>query len=189
VGVVTGAAEIFAGGEVAERIDDAEGRRLTWRNIALGNPMPNARFYRREVVQRTGEFDLRYRLASDRDWLLRMCRLGVCETILPDLVYRYRRHGESLTINDHSRLAEPLWRESLAIAEDWLGRGDLTDDERATLRAWRRQQSIQASLHFLRHGPWSKATEFMRRGADDPAWGSEWLRGFGKATWEFLTKR
>jgi glycosyltransferase involved in cell wall biosynthesis len=189
VDVVTGAAEIFAGANVVEKIDDPGERRLEWGNITLGNPLPNARFYRRALVEQTGEFDIRYRLASDRDWLLRMLRKGAREAVIPMLVYRYRRHGESLTINDHSRLAEPLWRESLAIAEEWLSRTDLAEGERETLRAWRRHQCIEASLHFLRHGPWSKTAEFMRRGANDPLWMGEWVRGLGKATVGFLSRR
>ena len=189
VDLVTGAVEIFTGEKIVRRIDDAAVRRLSWPNVTLGSPLPNARFYRRALLQRTGEFDLRYRLASDRDWLLRMLRTDAREVVIPTLVYRYRRHGESLTINDHSRLAEPLWRESLAIAEEWLLLKDLAEGERETLRAWRRHQCIEASLHFLRHGPWSRMIEFMQRSANDPLWMREWVRGFGKATWGFLSRQ
>jgi glycosyltransferase involved in cell wall biosynthesis len=181
VDVVTGSAEIFSDDGVLEKTDDPTELWLNWKNVTLGNPLPNARFYRRTLLQQTGEFDLRFRLASDRDWLLRMARLQPREVVLDAPVYHYRRHAGSLTINDHSRLAEPMWRESIAIADAWLARADLTGDERATLRAWRRQQCIQASLHFLRHGPRKKAGEFMRLGAADPAWAAEWLRGLGQA--------
>jgi hypothetical protein len=163
---------------------------LNLRNITLGNPLPNARVYRRSLIERAGEFDLRYRLGSDRDWLLRVLRLQPRELVLEAPVYRYRRHGDSLTINDHSQLAEPLWCECLAIAEDWLARADLSGDERATLDSWHRQQSIQASLHFIRHGPWSRAREFMRRGRGGLAWWTEWLSEFeGAAVGFFRSKK
>ena len=189
VATVVGQAEIFSGTQTVETIRDADALRLCFRNITLGNPLPNARFFRRDLIVRTGDFDIRYRLASDRDWLLRMARQHPREVVLPALVYRYRRHDGSLTINDHSPLAEPLWRESLAIAGEWLARADLADDERATLRAWRRQQSIQASLHFLRHGPRARAAEFIRHGAVDGKFAGEWLREFGKAARGFVKKK
>jgi glycosyltransferase len=181
VEVVTGGAEIFSDAQVLEKTSDPAALRLTTANITLGNPLPNARFYRRTLIERTGKFDLRYRLAADRDWLLRMARLAPREVVLEQPVYRYRRHAGSLTINDHDQLAEPLWRESIAIAGEWLAKNDLAADQRAILGAWRRQQCIQASLHFLRHGPRGKAAEFMRLGASDPAWAGEWLRALGTA--------
>ncbi len=181
VELVTGGAEIFSDARPIEEIGAPAALRLTADNITLGNPLPNARFYRRGLVQCTGEFDLRYRLAADRDWLLRMVRLAPREVVLPQTVYRYRRHAGSLTINDHDHLAEPLWRESIAIADEWLARDDLAVELRAVLCAWRRRQCIQASLHFLRHGPRAKAAEFMRLGAGDPAWAGEWLRALGTA--------
>jgi glycosyltransferase len=189
IDVVTGAAEIFSSEEIVERIEDPGVRRLEWKNVTLGNPLPNARFYRRVLVQKTGEFDIRYRLASDRDWLLRMLRAGAREEVIPALVYRYRRHGESLTINDHSRLAEPLWRESIAIAEEWLKREDVEPGEREILGAWRRHQCIEASLHFMRHGPWSRMIEFMQRSANDPLWMREWVSGLAKAARGFFSRR
>jgi glycosyltransferase involved in cell wall biosynthesis len=187
--IAVGTAEIFTGQKVLAVHSDPDELRLSLRSITFGNPLPNARFYQRSLLQRVGEFDLRYRLGSDRDWLLRMLRLRPAEFVMPSPVYRYRRHGESLTINDHSGLAEPLWRECLEIAEAWLSRDDLSDEERDVLRAWHRQQSIQASLHFIRHGPWSRAREFIKRGGGGRIWWREWMSRFGEAAAGFMRSR
>ena len=184
--LAVGAADIFTTEKILASHRNAADLRLSLRNITFGNPLPNARFYRRALLERTGDFDLRYRLGSDRDWLLRMLRLNPREAVMEQLVYRYRRHGESLTINDHSHLAEPLWRECLAIAESWLQRTDLREDETEVLRAWHRQQSIQASLHFLRHGPRSRAWEFVKRGGGGLVWWAEWTRRFAEAAAGFI---
>jgi glycosyltransferase involved in cell wall biosynthesis len=189
IDLAVGGAEIFEGAAVLRLHDDPAELQLNVHNVTFGNPLPNARFYRRELIREAGEFDLRYRLGSDRDWLLRVLKLRPRQAILEQTVYRYRRHGGSLTINNHSELAEPLWRECLAIAEDWLMRADLSDEERSVLEAWHRQQSIQASIHFLRHGPWSRAVEFMRRGKGGIAWWGEWTRRFGEAAVDFLRPR
>jgi glycosyltransferase involved in cell wall biosynthesis len=184
--IAVGPAEIFEDGKVLTVHRDPKELQLNLRNITFGYPLPNARIYRRGLIERTGGFDLRYRLASDRDWLMRILRLRPRELVIETPVYRYRRHGDSLTINDHSQLAEPLWRECLAIAEDWLWRIDLRDEERATLEGWHRLQSIQASLHFLRNGPWSRAREFIRRGGGGWAWWTEWLAQFAGAAIGFV---
>jgi glycosyltransferase involved in cell wall biosynthesis len=187
--LIAGAAKTFEGDRVVAKHAGEQALRLTLENISLGNPLPNVRFYRRRLVKRAGDFDLRYRLGSDRDWLLRVLRLHPREAILEAPVYCYRRHAGSLTINDHSRLADPLWRESMAIAEDWLSRTDLAPEERVALTAWHRQQSIQASLHFIRHGPRSRALEYIRRGGGGCAWWYEWSRRFAEAAAGFVFPR
>jgi hypothetical protein len=184
-----GTAEIFTDREVLAIHSDPDELRLGLPNVTLGNPLPNARFYRRSLLQRVGEFDLRYRMGSDRDWLLRMLRLRPTEIVMASPVYRYRRHGGSLTINDHSGLAEPLWRECIEIAEAWLARDDLSTEEREVLRAWHRQQSIQASLHFIRHGPWSRAREFIKRGGEGGSGGESGCRDLEEAAVGFVRPR
>jgi len=187
--LAVGPAEIFGEGNVPAVHRGARELQLDLHNITFGSPLPNARIYRRSLIERVGEFDLRYRLGSDRDWLLRLLRQKPCEVIMESPVYRYRRHSESLTINTHSQMAEPLWRECLAIAEDWLQRNDLSPEERSTLSAWHRQQSIQASLHFIRHGPWSRAREFIQRGGGGREWWTQWFSAFSRAALGFVSPR
>ena len=61
-----------------------------------GNTFGAAFMYRREVAERVGDYDPDLALVEDYDFFL---RLSYCATVhhLPDVVYEYLDHGDSLT--------------------------------------------------------------------------------------------
>ena len=73
VEAVFGGAEIFeeAAG-VRLRVTDRDEIALSFRNVTMRNPITNARFFRRRVYDRVGFNETRYRISSDRDFLLRV---------------------------------------------------------------------------------------------------------------------
>ena len=145
VEAVSGTAEFFGkdgdAATVARIPADVESRALNVRNLTLGTPAINARFFRRSFRERVGEFDLRYRIAADREWLLRAALLAPREAVIDTLVYQYREHDDSLTLDRAGLNASRSRQEHLAIAEEFLGRSDLDPAARATLRAWHTSES------------------------------------------------
>ena len=145
VEAVSGTAEFFERNEgkeiVARRLAGAEVRTLNVRNVTLVTPAINARFFRRDFCERVGEFDLRYRIAADREWLLRAALLAPREVVLEDSVYEYRQHADSMTLDRAGHNASRFRQEHLEIAELYLRRNDLPPGARETLRAWHTRES------------------------------------------------
>lgn len=97
--------------------DDITDKKFTPGNLVLGEPMLNARLYRRESLLKAGGFDVSWRLASDRDLLIRLWVSGVAAAEIPERVYRYRWHRGSRTFSHGSPKDQTLTRENIAIAK------------------------------------------------------------------------
>ena len=190
VEAVHGRAEIFVEGSadaVSARLATANrlsaGRpELTVGNVALGAPNPNARFLRRSVYERVGYCETRYRVASDRDFLLRVALLNPRAAILDEVVYRYRWHAESLTFANDPAGDAKVRDEYLDIAERFLARTDLPAAARAPLRCWHRRESATAATQLLLAGKLRGCGEYARRGLRmNAAWPVMFARNVGGA--------
>ena len=107
VDAVFGGAEVFEGDapehrRVVRRFARPEDIELSVFNTTVGVPITNARFFHRRVYDRVGYADLRYRIAADRDFLLRVALTAPTEVVLSQVVYHYRQHAGSLTIHSDS---------------------------------------------------------------------------------------
>src|SRR2546427_1336677 len=76
----------------------------------------NSLCIRRSVFRRIGTFETGYRLASDRDWLLRAWIAGIPIREINTPVYRYLSHAGSHTLDRDQRNFAAIRREALAIA-------------------------------------------------------------------------
>ena len=157
----------------AERVFDGPSHcDLTWDLVMKGPILTNARFYRRAVFDRVGLFDSRYRLISDRDFLLRCALAGVRGVPVPAIVYQYREHEESLTFDPAKRNALRGFEEKIAIASDHLRRLSLDPGLRKRYRDWRRYERANAVLAALRGRRYGHA---VRLGVDGCAEHAGWL--------------
>ena len=115
------------------RMCDEERLRFTLENLTLGEPTPNACFYRRRIFERFGVFDLEYKVATDRDFLVRVALTGVRHAAIGSVGYWYRAYGGSLTIRKSGGGNREAAREFLAIARKLL----VSDcSHRALIRRW-----------------------------------------------------
>jgi glycosyltransferase involved in cell wall biosynthesis len=122
-------------------------KKLTVENIALGEPMINARLIRRDLFLRLGGFSLDYFLASDRDFLLRAAAAGIEQHELPMLTYRYRWHSGSSTMTEGNKLTQQLSAENLSIAKKHLVHAK--GRERSSFKKWHTQLTVQAAMNAL----------------------------------------
>jgi glycosyltransferase involved in cell wall biosynthesis len=149
--IITGSAEAVrcVGEGVFEtewKKNDPSEKLLTVQNIALGEPMINARAIRKSLFQQIGPFDLAYPLASDRDFLLKLAKVEPVHVTIDAMTYRYRWHEGSRTMNAGNSLSRQLTAENLAIARNHLASDAWDSSAKESLRRWHSKQSTQAAM-------------------------------------------
>ncbi len=122
-------------------------KELTVGNIVLGEPMINARLIRRDAFLALGGFSLDYKLASDRDFLIRAAGAGIRQVSINHQTYRYRWHAGSSTMTEGNFLSERLLRENILIAERHLRAVSLYSRE--PLLRWHSRLCLQGAMNGL----------------------------------------
>ena len=150
-------------------VTDPSLKKLTVENIALGEPMINARLIKRSAFEKLGGFSLDYSLASDRDFLLRAAEAGVRQAEIPVPTYRYRWHDGSSTMTEGNSLSNKLRQENLKIAVDHLQR--VRPADRGILKTWRAQLGIEEGMNALEAGEGKVFFNALVRGClEQPLW-------------------
>lgn len=144
-------------------------KRLTVQNIALGEPMINARLIRRDVFLKLGGFSLNYSLASDRDFLLRCAEMQVLQVEIPVMTYRYRWHAGSSTMTEGNRFTEKLSQENLEIAKAHLKQATATN--KSVFLKWHDKLTVQAGMNALENLQISPLIDKFKSGSSkNPLW-------------------
>ena len=181
--ILTGSAEAVH--QIGENLWDTRWQRtsdsdkaLTVENIALGEPMLNARAIRKSLFKKAGPFDLAYSLASDRDFLLKLTALQPQAAAVDAPTYRYRWHEGSRTMNAGNSLSRRLTAENLAIAEKHIK--SATDlPAQHLLKLWHHRQSTQAALCAIEAlQPLAVIQTALRATSINPAWPTAFVAEF-----------
>jgi glycosyltransferase involved in cell wall biosynthesis len=150
-------------------VNARKSKELTVKNVALGEPMINARLIRKGIFMRLGGFALDYSLASDRDFLLRAALQRVEQVEIPEMTYRYRWHEGSSTMTEGNSLTAKLSSENLAIAKNHLQRA--VGNDRAMIRRWHTRLAVQSAMNALEILDWRKLLTIIREGiSENLAW-------------------
>jgi glycosyltransferase involved in cell wall biosynthesis len=167
-----GGAEVMAaGGRLVARIDDEATKRLDFRTAMLGVPITNARFFRRDRLQALGGFDGRYRIAADRDLLIRSLKAGWRTVPVPGVVYEYRAHAGSLTIAEQGRQGRATRDEYLDLARHYRRDPQGSPEQRRAAATWLAVESAWLVVHRLRSQGLMAAVGCAAAGlANDPMW-------------------
>jgi glycosyltransferase involved in cell wall biosynthesis len=120
------------------------------RDVALGAPAINALFVRRNFYDRVGYFDQRFRLAADREWLLRAFAAGIRVHEIRAYVYCFRVHTGSLTIDPGRSGSVAMRLEHLEISRRVFGSPDTPAALRRLCRRWYAKEA--ALLLYLAAG-------------------------------------
>lgn len=136
---------------------------MSFNNITIGVPIINARFFRRRVYEQIGLYDMRYRIAADRDFLLRVALAGARSESLGCLVYHYRQHSGSLSISGQGVQRRKILREHLRIAERYLQADGISSQARHYCRVWHVREAMVGVLLALRELRFGEAVRYGRR--------------------------
>jgi hypothetical protein len=192
--IITGSAEAVR--QVGEELWENQWTRnsdldkaLTFENIALGEPMINARAIRKSLFKKIGSFQLSYTLASDRDFLLKLVKTAPTAVTIDKLTYRYRWHEGSRTMNAGNGLSRKLTTENLSIAKSHLQANANDSSACAVFKTWHARQSTQAALCALEafDFPWF-ITTCLGAVKVKPFWFLGFLGDFSKAFAGFVKR-
>lgn len=137
--------------------------------LALGAPAINAMLIRRNRLAEDGGFRTAWRLAGDRERLL---RLALCDhpprvAIIDNPVYCYRVHAGSQTLWCDRRRRQAIAREHLEVARSLESHcRSLTADARL-LRRWRAKEGAALTLALAASGQFGAAIAALAA-----AWGA-----------------
>jgi glycosyltransferase involved in cell wall biosynthesis len=145
-------------------------------NVTLGLPNINARFFRRSVFEIIGVFNAEYKLSADREFLLRAAMVDIPDCAREQLVYRYRWHAESLTMNSGNASLIAAFMEAILIAEIYSGLATTSPADRLTLLSWRRELLATAFMARAMRSPTQALELAVHAANDDPRWLLDLLR-------------
>jgi len=144
---------------------------LSWENVTIGVPIVNARFFRRGVYDRVGTYDARYRIAADRDFLIRVALADVRSVQVPGAVYHYRMHGGSLSLSGERASFGAIHAEHLTMSERYLAMRGLSRAHRAHFERWHANEAMLATVLATREFRFHDAFQAGLRGwRQDALW-------------------
>lgn len=139
-------------------------------SVVFGVPMINAWFFRREIFNRYGLFDLRYKLAADRDFMIRLALARVPYATVMHNFMNYRQHPDSLTFENSYMSASRTLTEDCMLARNRLA-GAKSQFEAKLFSSWHRQLSIDHVLMALRVRDFRTVVKYAQEGIRlDEAW-------------------
>jgi glycosyltransferase involved in cell wall biosynthesis len=126
----------------------------------------NSLCIRRAVFDRIGAFDTAYRLAADREWMLRAWIAEIPLVEIDRAVYRYLMHDGSSTIDRARKNFALVRRENIAIAQRYLSGPPARQASPQTLRAvrhWHAAETTLLAAHQLRTGELRDVADIVQR--------------------------
>ncbi len=170
-------------------VTDSVSKKLTIKNIALGEPMINARLIRRDVFLRLGGFSLKYSLASDRDFLFRAAIEEVRQQEIKAFTYRYRWHRGSSTMTEGNSLAKRLSSENISIVRSYLnGSMELNSNDREALRTWHTRLTVHAAMNAFESLDSAFLPSFIEGQQEDSLWSIVFLHEMFRSIPGFLRR-
>ena len=158
-----GADVVDRNGKLLLRYDTQSNRSLDPSDILLRVPIVNARFFRKEIFDRVGLFDTRYRIVADREFLFRAALAGERTTPIPGIVYRYGWHKGSITLGGKGR-RKRIAEETMHMVEEWLSKGAaLPGNATASLKRLHAQCVLTILAQELSQGKMGRAAATFRQ--------------------------
>ena len=139
-------------------------------NMMFGVPVINACFIRRRVFDELGGFNTQFRLAADREFLIRAILVNMKIRCAGQVLYRYRIHDDSLTLNKKASNARVIGYEHMALAREFMQAS--TDPRLHRLcERWYRVSTVTAIAGALREYKLIETAKiFLEQWARDLIW-------------------
>jgi glycosyltransferase involved in cell wall biosynthesis len=135
------------------------------RHTVLESPIFNAYFFSKRILQKIGPFDTCYKIASDRDFMLRFS-LGNFNTILLDQpVYYYLQHPGSMTTDYTETKFREIVDEHLLLSKSYLEAHSKYPSQLVkSMMELRTRETIRECAHCIRQKQFNKAWIYLIEG-------------------------
>lgn len=155
---------------IVDNYDKYNGKTLELDTLLFGVPLMNAHFFRAELFKILGCFDDTYRLAADREFLLRVYRSGSNYFYSDSVMYKYRVHDDSLTLNKMMSNAAQIGLEHIEMANRMCNeKANGHDDEKQ--KEFLYTSSVTAIIGLVRQYKFRQAFRiFIDRSKEDYLW-------------------
>jgi len=127
-------------------------------------PVFNAWFFRRSVFEKIGNFNIHYRIAADREFMLRFALSGLKFTMVNKLVYQYRRHADSLTFDITDQKLERIVDEHIFMTSAYLEQRSLPIEARNLIRKMRTHDTVAMAVRSLKKMNFHKFAYYSQQG-------------------------
>lgn len=145
--------------------------------MTIGIPAINAWFFRSNVIKNTLWFDLNYKIAADRHFLLSLIKdISFSEIdLIENTVYYYRQHSSSMTITGKNNYYNEFVYEHLKIAEYFINNKEFPNVLMKACRVWHSKDTSNLVIRHFLSSP-KKAWLFIRAGLRcNKLWGIHFL--------------
>lgn len=118
------------------------------KNLQEG-PYFNAWFFHRKVFEQIGNFKKCYKIAGDRDFMLRFALNNFRLATIKNIVYIYRQHKDSLTFEetDQQRIASA--KENLILTDSYLRNPDLPKQTKSLIINLHTRETAELALRSI----------------------------------------
>ncbi len=145
-------------------------------------PMPNARFFKKTLFARYGNFIEKNHLgkrmiSNDLEFLLRLSQHPVRNRVLATPGYNYLVHAGSITFGQNPERMKQMYLERAETAKHYIARGTLTAYRRRLAR-WHRRGTSRAFWWALREKKRTEAWKILKEGLEisGPLWLMDTMR-------------
>jgi glycosyltransferase involved in cell wall biosynthesis len=142
-----------------------------WPRIVWGPTTPNSWFFHRSIFEQFGNFDARYRIVADREYIMRVALAGLRPLSLTDINYYFRQHDGSATFsNQDSRIFQrgqiriKTVLEIINIQEEYLAREGLPKEMHKALIHSHTVNTYKLAATAFYHHKWKQFLSGAWRG-------------------------
>lgn len=180
--------EVYAVAGKAEIIQEKSGKLVSTATFLPGEgedlvrhsifdiPIINAYFFSRKVYEVVGYFNPQYKIAADRDFMVRFALRHLKTIRINRLVYSYLQHSDSMTFSNSTAINKRIAEEHIHMTDAYLVSKDLYPPIFTTyITELHTQETIKACAHCIRIMDLQKAIYYLKEGMQ---YSSKWLPRF-----------
>lgn len=137
----------------------------------IGDPYFNAWFFHRSVFDKIGNFNTRYRIVADREFMLRFALHGLHYGTIDKLIYLYRKHADSMTLDVTGQKLQRIVDEHIYMTSVYLEQRTLSMEARRLIIQLRTRDTLAMAVSSLRKLNIRKFAYYSKKGIMyDPFW-------------------
>lgn len=123
---------------------------LNWERVCKGPILTNARFYRRNIFDKCGPFDTRYKIVADRAFLMNVLQVQPESRFVSQCLMQYRQHSGSLTFTDDPDAQWRSIKERIRLAREQLVLAEHDTTKAQSCANWGRHEAVLGVILALR---------------------------------------